>query len=71
MTINEGILTLSGIKPASNEITTLEHVRTKVVAIPIPNPFNIDVVVARVGQHPKVSTNMGFSLKKPFVKFCN
>jgi hypothetical protein len=71
ITTNEGILTLSGMTPESNEITILDPIRTKVVAIPIPKPFNEDDVVARVGHMPSIRTRIGFSFKKPFVKFDN
>jgi hypothetical protein len=50
-------------------MTTFDPIRTNVVAIPIPIPFNAEVEVARVGQVPSTNTRMGFSLKKPFVKF--
>jgi hypothetical protein len=65
-----GILTLSGMNLDNNEITTLEPTRTNVVAMPIPRPFSDDEVVASVGHVPNTNIRIGFSLKKPLVKFC-
>ena len=66
--MKHGIRTLSGMKFLSNEMNTLESIRTKVVAKPIDIPLMALVVVARVGQHPKRRTRVGFSFKSPLVK---
>ncbi|MPM66393.1 hypothetical protein SDC9_113300 [bioreactor metagenome] len=65
--MKEGILTLLGITDETDEITTLDIIRTKVVASPIPKPFIADVVVPSVGHIPSKRTNMGFSLIIPLV----
>ena len=69
-TMKQGMRTLSGMKFLSKEIQRLDIVNTNVVANPIDMPLMALVVVARVGQQPKRSTNMGFSFISPLVKFC-
>ncbi|MPN42471.1 hypothetical protein SDC9_190028 [bioreactor metagenome] len=49
------------------EITMFEQINTAVAEIPIPMPFMILDVVARVGQVPSNKINVGFSLIIPFV----
>ena len=48
-----------------------EQSRTTVAAAPIPSALVTLVEVARVGQVPRTSTRTGFSLIKPFEKFCS
>ncbi len=69
ITINEGILTLSGIMFLKIETTIFDITRTNVVANPIPRPLIAVVVTPSVGQSPRSRTNTGLSLIKPFVKF--
>ncbi len=45
----------------------LLRISTNIVARPICKPFRADVVVASVGHMPSSSTNVGFSLRSPFV----
>jgi hypothetical protein len=68
ITINDGILTLSGIKFLIRVTTMLEEKRTNVVASPIPRPLVAEDVTARVGQSPSNNTNTGLSLINPLVK---
>ena len=49
----------------------LEQISTAVAAIPIPIPLNAELVVASVGQVPKRSTRLGFSLMIPLVRIAN
>ena len=65
-TINDGILTVSGMTFLSNDITRLERARTKVVARPIDRPLMADVVTASVGHIPSTRTVVGFSTTIPF-----
>ena len=65
ITMNAGILTLSGITFLSTEIKRLLSARTAAVVSPIPRPFMADVVTASVGHIPRVRTNVGFSLIMP------
>ena len=69
ITINAGILTLSGIRFFNNEIKQFERTSTNIVANPIPKPFVPEVVTPRVGHIPKRRTNVGFSLIIPRVRF--
>ena len=66
-TINAGIRILSGMRFFSRDITTFEHISTKVVASPILIPLRAEVVVPNVGHIPSINTNVGFSLMSPFV----
>ena len=52
----------------SREITTLEQMRTKVAARPIPTPLMVELVTASAGQVPSTSTSTGFSLMMPFTR---
>ena len=61
ITMNAGILTLSGMILRMAEMIILLSASTTIVVSPIPNPFMADVVTARVGHMPKVSTKVGFS----------
>jgi len=70
ITIKAGILTLSGIKFLTREITTLDMSKTNVVAKPIPRPLMAVDVTPRVGHIPSSWTKTAFSLKNPLVKFC-
>ncbi len=67
-TIKAGMRTLSGIRFLINEITRFDITNTKVVANPIPNPFEADEVTPNVGHIPNSKVNTAFSLKKPFEK---
>ena len=69
ITINEGILTLSGIRFLTSAITVLDISNTKVVAKPIPNPFMAVEVTPKVGHNPSSKLKTGFSRMKPFKKF--
>ena len=64
-TINAGIRTLSGMILRSREIITLLNANTTVVVRPIPKPFMAEVVTAKVGHIPSISTKVGFSFNKP------
>ena len=46
-------------------MNTLERIRTKVVASPIPIPFIAEVVVPMVGHIPSTRINVGLSLMMP------
>ena len=63
--IKAGILTWFGITFRKREISTLEQIKTKVTASPMPIPFIAIVVKARVGQVPKTSFRVGFCVKMP------
>ena len=65
ITINAGILTRLGITFLSSEMIRLLMVSTTAVVRPMPSPFMADVVTARVGHIPSISTNVGFSLMIP------
>ena len=65
ITINAGILTLSGIIFLSSEMIRLLSASTTAVVSPIPRPLIADVVTASVGHIPSVNTNVGFSLIIP------
>src|SRR5574344_1425382 len=67
ITIKAGIRTLSGITDLRREMTIFAIISTKAVAKPIQRPFVAEVVVANVGHIPKTSTQVGFSLIKPFL----
>lgn len=60
-----GILTLSGMIFLRREIMKFDITRTAVVVSPIPIPLIADVVTARVGHMPRMSTSVGFSLIIP------
>jgi hypothetical protein len=45
----------------------LEQISTSIAAIPIPNAPITFVVVANVGQVPRIRINTGFSTRIPFV----
>ena len=68
MTMNAGILTLSGMILRSAEIIRLDMISTAVVESPIPSPFEPEVVTASVGHIPSISTSVGFSLIMPLYK---
>ncbi len=68
-TMNDGILTLSGIRFLISEITRFDITSTKVVASPIPSPLMADEGTPRVGHIPSHSPTTGFSLINPLVKF--
>jgi len=57
----------SGMKFLKIEIRRFDETRTKVVAIPIPNPSFIELPVASTGHKPIRRIRTGFSLSKPFV----
>ena len=59
------ILTRLGITFLSSEMIRLLMVSTTAVVRPMPSPFMADVVTARVGHIPSISTNVGFSLIIP------
>ena len=65
ITINAGILTLSGMIFRSREIIALLSASTTIVVSPMPSPFMAEVVTASVGHMPSISTSVGFSLKIP------
>ncbi len=69
ITMNEGILTLSGIRSLTAETTIFDINNTNVVASPIPSPLIADDVTPRVGHIPSSSTKTGFSFINPFEKF--
>ena len=54
-----------------NEIIKLEKNNTNKIHIPIPKADSKVLVTAKVGHIPNIITNVGFSLKIPFKKFCN
>ena len=68
ITINDGILTLSGITFLSADIMKLLSTRIHVVVSPIPAPLIADEVTASVGHIPSIWTNVGFSLTIPLYK---
>ena len=65
MTMNAGILTLSGITFLRSDMKRLLRVSTAAVVSPIPSPLTAEVVTARVGHMPSVRTSVGFSLMMP------
>ena len=65
ITMNAGILTLSGMTFLSAEMKRLLNARTAAVVSPIPSPFIAEVVTASVGHMPSVRTKVGFSLIIP------
>lgn len=67
ITIKEGIRTVSGIRFLRQAITIFDKISTNVVAKPIPNPLNAEVVTPKVGHIPNKSTNVGFSFNIPLV----
>ena len=67
ITIKEGIRTVSGIRLLRQAITIFDKISTNVVAKPIPNPLNAEVVTPKVGHIPNKSTNVGFSFNIPLV----
>ena len=58
---------MSGIILASREMNTLERIRTKVVASPIPIPLIAEVVVPIVGHIPSTRIKVGLSFMMPLV----
>jgi len=68
ITINAGILTLSGITFLSKAIIAFDAVKTTMVVIPIPKPFCNDDVTASVGHIPNIRTNVGFSFIIPLYR---
>ena len=68
ITINDGILTLSGITFLSAEIMKLLSTRIHVVVSPIPAPLMADDVTASVGHIPSICTKVGFSFTIPLYK---
>ncbi len=66
-TIKQGSLTALGITFFSRDITALEQISTKVVARPMPMPFEAIVVTASVGHIPSRVTSVGFSFMRPLV----
>ena len=64
-TIKAGIRTLSGIRFLIRAITIFDIISTAIVATPIPIPFIADDVTPSVGHIPRISTNVGFSLRFP------
>jgi len=66
-----GIRRSSGISLRKNEITRLERIKTKVVAIPMPRALIAELETARRGQSPIIKTKTGFSLRNPLVKLFN
>ena len=60
-----GIWTLSGMKFLMAEMMTFDSNITNVVARPMPKPLIADVVTPNVGHIPNISTNAGFSFKRP------
>ena len=64
-TMKQGMRTLSGMKFLSSEITKLEPISTKDAAAPMPTAFMTLVVVAMVGQVPRTSRKVGFSVIMP------
>lgn len=67
-TTKTGILTLSGVTSLIQDMAKLEQISTNIVASPMDNPLIALVVVASVGHIPRRSTNVGFSLIRPFIK---
>ena len=71
ITIYDAILAFSGINFLKSEIKKFEHVKTAIVAKPIPIPFETVVETPNVGQVPRTSTKTGFSsiifLKNAFI----
>ena len=65
ITMNAGIRTLSGITFLNIDINQFDIIRTTRVESPIPNPLTADVVTARVGHIPSISTKVGFSFTIP------
>ena len=68
ITINDGILTLSGMTFLSAEIMKLLSTRIHVVVSPIPAPLMADDVTASVGHIPSICTKVGFSFTIPLYK---
>ena len=65
--MNAGMRTLSGMMPFSAETVKLEHMSTIIVARPIDMPVIADEVVPKVGQRPRISTNVGLRLNRPSI----
>ena len=66
-TMKAGSRTSSGMIFRSREITRLETARTTREDTPMPKPLMAEVVTARVGHMPSISTNTGFSVSRPFL----
>ena len=60
-----GSRTSSGMILRSMEMTRLETARTTKEDMPMPKPLMAEVVTARVGHMPSISTNTGFSFTRP------
>ncbi len=71
ITIYDGILTFVGIKSFNNATKILEKVNTNITPAPIPRALMTMVETPKVGHNPRRITNMGFSLKIPFVNSFN
>ena len=65
MTMKAGSRTSSGMMLRSKEMTRLEIARTTREDKPMPRPLMAEVVTARVGHIPSISTNTGFSFTMP------
>jgi hypothetical protein len=59
--------TLLGIRFLMSEIAIFERMSTAMVATPIPMPLMAVEVTPSVGHIPKMSANVGFSLRIPLV----
>ena len=57
--------TCLGMNFRRSEMNTLEQISTAVAAMPIPNAFFSDVVVASVGHIPRSCTSVGFWSRIP------
>ena len=63
-------LTSQFIRIIRSEMTMFDIISTNVVAKPMLIPLMADVVVAKVGHMPSISTHVGFSLIRPFFIIC-
>ena len=61
----------SGKKLVGAEIAIFDRIRTAAAATPMPNAATTEVEMASVGHVPSTSTSTGFSLIRPFKKFCS
>ena len=58
---------MSGMIFRSKEINILLRANTTIVVSPMPSPLIADVVTARVGHIPSISTKVGFSFTSPLI----
>jgi hypothetical protein len=66
--INTGIRIIEGIRLRNREIIISEKRSTKVIAMPMPMPFETLVVTAIAEQSPIISINKGLSKMIPCLK---